>query len=69
MTSHPNRSQSGPASTPTPAAIKNIRVALGLTQTDAANLIYTTCRNWQKWEQGENRMHPAFFELFLLKTS
>ena len=68
MPNHPNRSAGNPASTPTPEAIKDIRVALGLTQTDAARLIHQTCRNWQKWESGESRMHPAFFELFLIKA-
>jgi len=25
-------------------------------------------RTWQQWEAGDRRMHPALFELFLIKT-
>ncbi len=66
---HPNRGQSGPASTPTPAAIRAAREAAGLTQTAAAALIYSSLRAWQQWEkEGDRRMHPGLFELFLLKS-
>ena len=68
MTNHPNRGQSGPASTPTPAAIRAAREAAGLSQTAAAALIHSSLGAWQKWEAGERRMHPAFFELFLIKS-
>ena len=54
---------------PASTAIQSARLAAGLTQTDAARLIHITCRNWQKWESGENKMHPAFFELFLIKSN
>ena len=57
-----------PAS-PTPDAIKAVRAAAGLTQTQAAAVIYCTLRGWQDWEAGKRAMHPAFFELFLLKTN
>ena len=30
-------------------------------------LIYCTRRAWQEWEQGNRKMHPAFFELWLQK--
>jgi len=53
---------------PTPDAIRAARAATGLTQTQAAALIYCTLRGWQDWEAGKRAMHPAFFELFLLKT-
>ena len=43
------------------------RTAAGLTQTQAAALIYCTLRGWQDWEAGKRAMHQAFFELFLLK--
>ncbi|MBP3980887.1 helix-turn-helix transcriptional regulator [Acidovorax sp. JG5] len=55
-----------PAS-PAPDAIKAARTAAGLTQTQAAALIYCGLRGWQEWEAGKRAMHPAFFELFLLK--
>lgn len=54
---------------PAPEAIKAARSVAGLTQTQAAALIYCTLRGWQDWEGGKRAMHPAFFELFLLKCS
>lgn len=53
---------------PPPEAIRAARAAAGLTQTQAAALIYCTLRGWQDWEAGKRAMHPAFFELFLLKA-
>lgn len=52
---------------PTPEAIRAARKAAGLTQTQAAALIYCTLRGWQDWEAGKRAMHPAFFELFRRK--
>lgn len=54
---------------PSPETIKSKRQELGLTQTKAAELVYTTCRVWQQWEAGDRKMHPAFFELFTLKSN
>ena len=69
MSNHPNRSRArSPASNPTPEEIKTLRCALGLTQTEAAAVIYCTLTGWQKWEGGNRRMHPAFWELFRNKT-
>lgn len=48
------------------------RVAAGLSQKQAAELVYASARAWQNWESesGSNRaMHPAIFELFLVKTN
>lgn len=53
---------------PTPEAIRAARHAAGLTQTQAAALVYCALRGWQDWEAGKRAMHPAFFELFLLKA-
>ena len=64
---HSNRSKSGAARNPKPAEILAGRVAAGLTQTEAAALLYTTCRVWQQWEAGDRRMHPAFWDLFQRK--
>lgn len=71
MANHPNRSGSGasPARNPTPQEIRAARDAAGLTQTQAAELVYSTVRRWQEWEAGEYRMHPGLFELFGLKAS
>lgn len=71
MVSHPSRSKhtDNPARSPTPEEIRAAREAAGLTQGEAAALVYTTLRNWQQWEGNERRCHPAFFELFMIKTS
>jgi DNA-binding transcriptional regulator YiaG len=74
MSNHPNRSRAGSAArNPTPAEVRAAREAVGLSQTAAAELIHTTCRTWQQWEAeegtvGHRRMHPAFFELFRIKS-
>lgn len=52
---------------PTPEQIRAAREVVGLTQTEAAQLIHSTLRTWQQWEAGDRRMHPGLFELFLLK--
>ncbi|MES1979571.1 MAG: helix-turn-helix domain-containing protein [Pseudomonadota bacterium] len=56
------------ASTPSTDEIRTARSKSGLTQTEAAALIHSTMRAWQEWEAGNRRMHPAFWELFRLKT-
>lgn len=70
MHNHQNRSRQNisPAANPPPEEIRAARLAAGLTQTDAAQLVHTTCRVWQQWEAGDRRMHPAFWELFSLKS-
>lgn len=52
---------------PTADEIKKIRDEAGLTQKQAADLLYVDIRTWQKWEYGERAMSPANFELFLIK--
>ncbi|MCF7697057.1 helix-turn-helix domain-containing protein [Mycetohabitans sp. B2] len=54
---------------PMPADIKAIRVAAGLSQSEAAFKVYRTARNWQQWEAGDRRMDPALWELFKLKIA
>lgn len=56
------------ADSPTPEQIKESRMDAGLTQTQAADLIYSKIRSWQHWENGDRKMHPAFWELFLIKS-
>jgi len=79
MVSHPNRpSKDGalkPGATPKPADIRAARESAGMTQTEAAQLIYSTLRAWQEWEAepredsaAGRRMHPGLFELFLIKA-
>jgi putative transcriptional regulator len=52
---------------PNKLEIKQARTDAGLSQTEAANLIYKGLRTWQQWEKGDRRMDPAFWELFLMK--
>ena len=69
MSNHPNRSRArSPASNPSTEEIRSARINAGLTQTKAAEIIYSGIRAWQKWESGEHKMHPGLFELFLKKT-
>ena len=50
---------------PTPEEITNERG--NLSQSLAAALIYTTQSRWSDYEKGKNRIHPAIWELFLIK--
>jgi putative transcriptional regulator len=54
---------------PTPDQIKQAREQAGLTQTQAAELIYKGLRTWQQWERGDRAMDPAFWELFKIKSN
>jgi putative transcriptional regulator len=54
---------------PTPDKIKQAREQAGLTQTQAAELIYKGLRTWQQWERGDRAMDPALWELFRLKIT
>lgn len=55
--------------TPTPIQIRASRELAGLTQTEAATLIYSKLRTWQSWESGETAMHLGMWELFCIKTA
>lgn len=69
MTNHPNR---GPRrANPLPATIRRARQLAGMTQAQAAAVVYTTGPVWLQWESEtdrQRRMHPGLFELFLIKT-
>ena len=67
MTNHSNRGSKGPQSNPSAIEIRAERESAQLSQTAAAALIHASLGAWQKWEQGDRRMHPAFWELFKLK--
>lgn len=53
---------------PSPKQVHAVRYALGLTQEQAAQVVYMDARTWRKWELGERAMLAAVFELFLIKT-
>lgn len=56
------------AESPTIEEVREARKRAALTIPDAAALIHAASGSWVKWERGERPMHPAFWELFLLKT-
>lgn len=73
MANHPNRNKGTRtlAHSPLPREVVAARECAGDTQTAAALRVYATLRAWQNWEsEGTEgrRMHPAVFELYLLKT-
>ncbi len=53
---------------PSPTTLRNARLAVGLTQTEAAQTVRVSLRGWQQWEAGDRAMPPGLFELFMLKT-
>jgi DNA-binding transcriptional regulator YiaG len=64
-----NRSRAVAHTGPTPAEIRTARETAGLTQTQAATLLYKTTRVWQMREAGDRAMDPAFWELFCIKLA
>lgn len=54
---------------PTPEQVLAARTAAGLTQTQAGDLVHSSCRAWQQWEAGDRNMHPGLWELFMLKSA
>lgn len=70
MSPHSNRSKgrARPGREPRPEELLAAREAVGLTQQQAADVIYTSLRSWENWEQGQRRMPASAFELFMLKT-
>jgi predicted transcriptional regulator len=53
---------------PTARQVQEYRARAGLSAALCASLIYVSRRMWHKYESGEAKMHPAFIELFKLKT-
>lgn len=51
-----------------PATVREKRMSLGLTQTEAARIVSSSLRTWQDWEGGKNKMPHGKWELFCLKT-
>jgi DNA-binding transcriptional regulator YiaG len=68
--SHPNRSKvnRSTASNPSTTEIRAARDRAGLDEAAAARVVYSSEKFWKECEAGEKRMHPATFELFLIKT-
>ena len=69
MPNHPNRGRRTAASNPLPFEIEASRMRVGLKMAEAAALVYASGLAWEYWESGKARMHPAFWELWLLKSA
>lgn len=54
---------------PQPAQIKAARKMARLTQTQAAQMVGVTLRNWQYWESGTSKMPQAAWEIFQIKVN
>jgi putative transcriptional regulator len=69
LVNHPNRSRRSDAlaPVPTPDDLRALRQRAGLSQTEAAALVYATLNGYQRWEQGERRMQAAAWELLRIK--
>lgn len=52
----------------TPAEVKSLRKAAGLTQQEAADLVGRELRTWQRWEEGRHPPDPLAIKFFRLKT-
>jgi hypothetical protein len=50
-----------------PSPTEIIAARGSISQSKAASLIYTTQARWSDYETGKSRIHPAAWELFLLK--
>jgi DNA-binding transcriptional regulator YiaG len=53
---------------PTKDEVKAARKEAKLTQAKAAAVVHVALQSWQRWEQGDHIMHPAYWELFLIKA-
>lgn len=49
---------------PKGAEIRGLRESFGISQTQAAEMVYSTLRTWQNWEAEEVSMHPAIWAWF-----
>lgn len=53
---------------PVPDNVKAKRARLGMTQREAGQVVHCSQVAWGRWESGARKMHPAFWELFNIKT-
>lgn len=53
--------------TPTPAQLKALRAAHGLTQSQMAELVSAGLRSYQHWENGDRKMSRPVWILLQLK--
>ena len=48
--------------------LKEMRKSVAMSATQAAQIVHTDVRNWQKWESGELKAPEAAIELFCIKN-
>ena len=53
---------------PSPSTIRATRLALGLTQAQAGELVGASARTWRAWEAGFRVMPGSKWELFQIKA-
>jgi hypothetical protein len=53
---------------PSAEQVRLSRVRAGLTQKQAASVVYVGERMWQRYEAGTYEMHPGLWELFRYKV-
>lgn len=63
------RPEFDPKAAPSPELVLAARLASGLTQTQAAQLVHYGCyQRWMECERGRSKLDVARWELFLAKT-
>jgi transcriptional regulator with XRE-family HTH domain len=53
---------------PTAEEVRELRLSLGLTQKDAADLVDRHVNRWSEWENGVYPMPGTLWEIFLLRV-
>lgn len=54
---------------PEPVQVFDARIDAGQSQKQAAETVYVTPRQWQRYEHGDSKIPLAVWELYLLKTN
>ena len=59
---------------PEPEVVRAFREAAGLTQAEAAAMVYSQPKTWSQWEMPTDRQHHrrmpmAYFELWCIKVA
>lgn len=68
MSTHTAPHPEASAPPPTAEQVRAARTAAGQTQAEAAALIHMGARAWRHYETGARAMHPAFWELYRIKS-
>jgi DNA-binding XRE family transcriptional regulator len=53
---------------PSPQKLKEVRAAMGFTQSEAAEMVHVSLRAWQLWEAGDRKIPPGLWELCIIKA-